>query len=119
MAQLPKPLSIYLSCTKGGSNKEYHVFLKPNLDQSLWVVSAKYGPKFQVSRMAEKGQFPSYSEACKMFNDVVSGKLKKGYEKFSGDTLDQFDSLTEHVDLKPLDMTYKSKASALLKSAMW
>lgn len=74
----PSEKSIYLFCTEGGSNKEYHAHLRANGDR--WVVNYANGPRGKVGQSKPKTAQPlSFAEASKVFNDLVKSKTRIGY----------------------------------------
>lgn len=70
--------SIYLYCTEGGSDKEYHVHLRGK--DGGWVVDYANGKRGAVGQSKPKTPAPvSLEAAAKVFDDLVKSKKKGGY----------------------------------------
>lgn len=68
--------SIYLYCTEGSADKEYHVHLRAQ--QGLWMVDYANGPRGKVSKAKSKTTQPvSLEEANKVFDALVKAKKKQ------------------------------------------
>jgi bifunctional non-homologous end joining protein LigD len=70
--------SIYLFCTEGGSDKEYHAHLRAM--GNGWIVQYANGPRGRVGQSKNKFEAPTTLEAAtKVYNDLVKSKMKGGY----------------------------------------
>jgi bifunctional non-homologous end joining protein LigD len=70
--------SIYLYCTEGGSDKEYHAHLRRAGDG--WMVQYANGPRGRVGQSKNKLAAPvSFEEASKAYDALVKSKIKGGY----------------------------------------
>jgi bifunctional non-homologous end joining protein LigD len=70
--------SIYLYCTEGGSDKEYHVHLRSK--DGGWVVDYANGKRGAVGQSKPKTPSPvPLAAASKVFDDLVKSKKKGGY----------------------------------------
>jgi bifunctional non-homologous end joining protein LigD len=80
LAIIMEEKSVYLFCTEGGSNKEYHAHLRQM--GPGWVVQFANGPRGRVgqTKLNSKTEAPKdFAYASKVFEDLVKSKQKSGY----------------------------------------
>lgn len=113
--------SVYLYCTEGGSDKEYHVHLRRR--DGGWVVDFNNGPRGKALRGGTKTATPvTLAEAQAEFDKLVRAKMKGGYtENQSGEkyTTSEFAGRASgHVQQLPTSIT-PQQAEALLDDPAW
>jgi bifunctional non-homologous end joining protein LigD len=72
------PKSVVLFNQLNGSDKEYHIELRPEGDG--WMVHFRYGKRGNASRGGTKTQSPvSYKQASAVYDKILKGQLADGY----------------------------------------
>ena len=111
--------SIYLYCSEGGSDKEYHAHLCRRGE--AWVVEYANGPRGRVGTRKLKTEQPVTLEAAqKLFDALVKSKLKGGYtEDTSGVTQSGVTNArgrvkSAHVQQKPKPVDVQKDVQQLL-----
>jgi bifunctional non-homologous end joining protein LigD len=69
--------SIYLYCTEGGSDKEYHLHLRAR--DGAWALDYANGKRGAVGRSTQKLAPTTLDAANKEFDKIVKSKMKGGY----------------------------------------
>lgn len=69
--------SVYLYCTEGGSDKEYHLHLRAR--DGAWAVDYANGKRGAVGRSSQKLAPTTLEVASKEFDKIVKSKMKGGY----------------------------------------
>lgn len=69
--------SVYLYCTDGGSDKEYHLHLRAR--EGAWAIDYANGRRGAVGGSKQKLPPSTLEAAIKEFDKIVKSKLKDGY----------------------------------------
>lgn len=69
--------SVYLFCTGGGSDKEYHLHLRAR--EGAWALDYANGKRGAVGRSQQKLAPTTLEAAIKAFDKIVKAKMKDGY----------------------------------------
>jgi len=69
--------SVYLFCTGGGSDKEYHLHIRAR--EGAWALDYANGKRGAVGRSQQKLAPTTLEAATKEFDKIVKAKMKDGY----------------------------------------
>lgn len=113
--------SVYLFCTEGSSDKEYHAHLRRQGDG--WTVQYANGPRGRVgqTKLKTASALP-FSDAAKAFEALVKSKIKSGYTESSTGVrftnTDLSDRASGHIQQLPSSIN-EDAAVALLSNPQW